>query len=84
MNEFDYDASAELFLRNIGARGKHLAYKRFNSAAEAIRYVIEGNGATGFAATTLEVEGDRYEKPDIQRLYDAVDYPLARNVPLAA
>jgi hypothetical protein len=82
MNEFDYGGSAELFLRNIGLRGKNLNYKRFGTAAEAIQFAVEAAG--GFASTTLEVDGGRYEKADIQRLYDASEYPLERKPALAA
>jgi len=82
MNGFDYGIPAELFLRGIGAGGKRLVYKRFASAAAAIQFAVEGSG--GFATVTLEVDSDRFEKADIRRLYDAGDYPLARNVPLAA
>ncbi|MEN3952574.1 hypothetical protein [Iodidimonas sp. SYSU 1G8] len=73
---FDYQAPADLFLRSIGARGKQLAYKRFDSAASAIQFVVEGRQA--YALTTLEVGEDRFEKADIERLYEAGDYPLAR------
>ncbi|MEN3975779.1 hypothetical protein [Emcibacter sp. SYSU 3D8] len=82
MNAFDYQVPAELFLRGIGAGGKRLVYKRFVSAAAAVQFAVEG--ASGFATATLEVDGDRFEKADIRRLYDADDYPLSRNVPLAA
>lgn len=82
MNDFDYGIPAELFLRGIGAGGKRLVYKRFDSAAAAIQFAVEGSA--GFATVTLEVEGDRFEKDGIRRLYDAGDYPLSRKLPLAA
>ncbi len=82
MNDFDYGIPAELFLRGIGAGGKRLVYKRFPSAAAAIQFAVEGS--SGFATVTLEVEGDRFEKDGIRRLYDAGDYPLSRKLPLAA
>ncbi len=82
INNFNYDVSAELFLRGIGAGGKRLVYKRFTSAAAAIQFAVEGS--SGFATVTLEVDGERFEKDDIRRLYDAEDYPLMRKLPLAA
>ncbi len=82
MNDFDYGIPAELFLRGIGAGGKRLVYKRFGSSAAAIQFAVEGSA--GFATVTMEVEGERFEKDGIRRLYDAGDYPLARKLPLAA
>ena len=82
MNDFDYGVPAELFLRGIGAGGKRLVYKRFGIAAAAIQFAVEGSA--GFATVTLEVDGDRFEKADIRRLYDASSYPLARKLPVAA
>ena len=43
MRTFDYTASAELFIRTKGKRGvrQPLSYRRFATAAEAIRFAVE-------------------------------------------
>ena len=43
MMTFDYTASAELFIRTKGKRGvrQPLSYRRFATAAEAIRFAVE-------------------------------------------
>jgi hypothetical protein len=77
MPRFDYQASAELFPSRRYA--KSLArYRRFNSAAEAIQYVIEEMPESWLNGTMLDVDGRRYEGNGIRALYDAADYPLAR------
>jgi hypothetical protein len=40
MSSFDYDAPAELFLANP-MKGSRTKYRRFATAAEAIRYAVE-------------------------------------------
>ena len=40
MSSFDYNAPAELFLSKP-AKGSHTKYRRFATAAEALRYAVE-------------------------------------------
>jgi hypothetical protein len=76
---FDYGAPAELFMakRKGGAR-QPLGYRRFATAAEAIRFAIEENPAVRALGAWMQVGDDRFDGEDIQRLYDSVDYPLRR------
>ncbi len=55
-----------------------LAYRRFASAAEAIRYAIEDLLPAELAATVLVVNGDRHEPTAIRALYACAAYPLRR------
>jgi hypothetical protein len=80
LSGIDYEAPAELFLRGMGLSRRNMTYRRFTTAAAAIRFVAEEGGAKGFSLATLEVGEVRYEKADILRLYEAVDYPLPRNL----
>jgi hypothetical protein len=76
---FDYGTSAELF-SSRGSRGRYqpLNYKRFTSAAEAIRFAIEDLSPQCLVGTYLEVDDSRYESAGIRRLYASADYPLPR------
>jgi hypothetical protein len=78
---FDYSTEAELFsARKQKLRRTPLAYKRFARAADAIRFAIEELPSQVLIGTYLEVDEERYQGKDIRRLYESVDYPLARRV----
>ncbi len=73
----DYASPAELFPSRRYA--KSLArYRRFPSAAEAVRYVVEEMPEAWLIGTTLDVDGARYEGKAIRALYEADAYPLKR------
>jgi hypothetical protein len=75
----DYSASAELFPSRRFA--KSLArYRRFATAAEAIRYIIEEQPASWLIGSTLDVKGRRFEGEAIRALYEADGYPLQRGL----
>ena len=73
---FDYNAPAELFLsKGLATREK---YRRFATAAEAIRYAVEDLRTPKAFGAWLEV-GDERNSSEIQRLYEADDYPLRKS-----
>jgi hypothetical protein len=78
--KFDYSTPAELFMakRKGGAR-QPLGYRRFASAAEAIRFAVEDFPAMRTLGAWIQVGDDRFDSDEIQRLYDSSDYPLQRN-----
>ncbi len=77
MQKFSYEAAAEVYPSRRFA--KSLArYRRFDRAAEAIRYVIEEMPAEWLVGTMIDVNGRRREGQAIRALYDAPDYPLER------
>lgn len=78
MDEFNYKASAELFPSRRYAKTQQARYRRFATAAEAIRYLIEDLPSSGRARSYLEVEEKRFVGEAIRALYDAAAYPLGR------
>jgi hypothetical protein len=76
---FDYDAEAELFSARSQKSNRHaFGYKRFDRAADAVRFAIEEFPPEQLLRTHLEVEESRFDRSGIRRLYDAPAYPLAR------
>jgi hypothetical protein len=74
---FDYSAPAELFLSKP-AKGSRTKYRRFATAAEAVRYAVEDLRAPKDFGAYLEVGDERFDSREIQRLYEAGDYPLRK------
>jgi hypothetical protein len=79
MTSFDYAAEAELFA-GIGRPSRHqpVGYRRFASAAEALRFAMEELSPEALAGAALEVGDERFDARGMRRLYDASNYPLAR------
>ena len=79
MSEFDFSAPADVYMTTArGAQRRPLTYRRFDSAAEAIRFAIEDLGQDVQRGTVMEVDGDRFPLIDIRALYDSDSYPLVR------
>jgi hypothetical protein len=78
---FDYAAPAELFMaKRRGGSRQPLGYRRFATAAEAIRFAVEEFPAVRALGAWMQVGDDRFDCDDIQRLYDSGKYPLPRRV----
>jgi hypothetical protein len=78
---FDYAASAELFMpkRKLGARQAG-SYRRFTTAAEAIRFAVEEFPGSHTLGAWMRVGDDRFNSDDIRRLYDSTSYPRRRRM----
>jgi hypothetical protein len=76
---FDYGATAELFMgkRKSGAR-QPMRYRRFTTAAEAIRFAVEEIPAVPTLGAWMQVGDERFDSEDIKRLYESDHYPLQR------
>jgi hypothetical protein len=76
---FDYEAEAELFsARSRKSSRQASGYKRFDRAADAIRFAIEDLPPEQLLRAHLQVEESRFDGNGIRRLYDAAAYPLTR------
>ena len=77
MSSFDYTAPAELFLAKRPKNDRN-NYQRFTTAAEAIRYAVEDLRTPKALGACLQVGDERFNSSEIQRLYEAEDYPLRK------
>lgn len=78
MDKFDYSAPAELFpSRNRRAPSK-VKYRRFDRAAEAIRFAVEELPEPQLLGAYIEINERRLGHQDIRALYNSVDYPLRK------
>ena len=76
---FDYSAPAELFLAKP-IKGSRTKYRRFATAAEAIRYAVEDLRTPRAFGAWMRVGDERFNSDDIHRLYDEGDFPLRKSL----
>ena len=78
-NTINYFDSAELYTVNRG-RGvrQSMGFKRFDSAAKAIRYSMEELPHALLPGSMLEVNEIRYHHNEIRALYESNLYPLPK------
>ena len=77
LDEFDYSVPAELFALKRKKYGP-VTYHRFETAAEAIQYAVEGLSRSLLDGTFIETGAERLDGRTIQRLYGGARYPLKR------
>ena len=75
--DFDYKTPAELFLSKRTGRGR-TKYRRFTTAAEAIRYAVEELRTRRSLSAWMQVGEDRFSNEEINRLYDEMIIRCAR------
>jgi hypothetical protein len=79
MKPFDYLLPAELFMgKRKGGSRQQLGYRRFATAAEAIRFAVEDFPAVRTLGAWMQVGDERFDGNEICRLYERADYPLRR------
>ncbi len=78
MTQFDYASAAELFPSKSPYKSGRVSYRRFTTAAEAVRYAIEDMPAPLLRGSLLEVDEQRFDGIQIRGLYDAAAFPLVR------
>ncbi|MFC3703226.1 hypothetical protein ACFOOL_00475 [Devosia honganensis] len=78
MNRIDYTAPAELFPGKNAKATRRIGYRRFKSAAEAVRFAVEDMPAVLLRGAYLEVKEERFDGTQILNLYNAENFPLER------
>ncbi|NVO16561.1 MAG: hypothetical protein HXX10_21245 [Rhodoplanes sp.] len=78
MDGIDWESAAELFPSRSRKARYQLSYRRFDRAAEAVRFAVEELPRELFAGAYLEVEEGRFDAVGIRRLYESGSFPLAR------
>lgn len=74
MLSFDYTAPAELFMTKAkSGRRQPITYRRFATAAEAIKFAIEEIPASLLVGVVLEVAEERFDHAAIRELYNNRD-----------
>jgi hypothetical protein len=78
---FKYSTPAELFMgKRKGGLRPRLGYRRFPTAAEAIRFAVEDSPAIRTLGAWMQIGDERFDSEDIRRLYESDGYPLRRRV----
>jgi hypothetical protein len=79
MRPFNFNTAAELFPAAIRKKKRAgFAYRRFGTAAEAVRFAIEELPADSLNGAYLQVEEARFDQSGIRSLYESEAFPLPR------
>src|SRR6516162_1411160 len=85
MRPFNFNTAAELFPAAIRKKKRAgFAYRRFGTAAEAVRFAIEELPADSLNGAYLQVEEARFDQSGIRSLYESEAFPLPRRPRAAA
>jgi hypothetical protein len=76
---FSYKKAAELFPAAIRKKKRAgFAYRRFDTAADAVRFAIEELPADSLNGAYLQVDEARFDQNGIRTLYESEEFPLPR------
>src|ERR1700720_3784791 len=79
MASFSFNTAAELFPAAIRKKKRAgFAYRRFGTAAEAVRFAIEELPADSLNGAYLQVDEARFDHSGIRTLHESQDFPLPR------
>ena len=80
MQKIDFNAPAELFPSRNRKIASKLRYRRFDKAAEAIRFAVEELPEPLLLGAYIEISERRFGHQDIRALYESEAYPLKKTV----
>ena len=75
---FDYSAPAELFPSRNRKIASRVKYRRFDHAADAIRFAVEELPEPLLLGAYIEIEEARLGHKDIRALYESESFPLQK------
>jgi hypothetical protein len=78
MDKFDYSAPAELFPSRNRKVPSKIKYRRFDKAADAIRFAVEELPEPLFLGAYIQLDEQRLGHKDIRALYESERYPLKK------
>ena len=84
MDTFNFDAPAELFPSRNRKISSRVKYRRFERAAEAIRFAVEELPEPLLLGAYIEIDEKRLGHKDIRALYESEQFPLKRATAVAA
>jgi hypothetical protein len=78
LHGFDYSAPAELFPSRSKKCRTQARYRRFDTAAEAVRFAVEDIPPPALLGAYLVVDDERFGLDQINHLYECAAFPLKR------
>ncbi len=78
MEKFDYGAPAELFPSRNRKVASKVKYRRFDKAAEAIRFAVEELPEPLLLGAYIQIDEQRLGHQEIRALYESERYPLKK------
>jgi hypothetical protein len=79
MDKFDFSAPAELFPSRNRKVASKVKYRRFDKAADAVRFAVEDLPEPLLLGATIQIGDERFGHQQIRALYDSAEYPLKRS-----
>jgi Arc/MetJ-type ribon-helix-helix transcriptional regulator len=80
MTEFNYNAPAELFPSRNRKIVSKVKYRRFDKAADAIRFAVEELPESLLLGATIQLDDQRLGHQEIRALYDSEQFPHKKPV----
>ena len=78
MENFNFSAPAELFPSRNRKIASRVKYRRFDKAAEAIRFAVEDMPEPLLLGATIQIGDERFGHQQIRDLYFSERFPLKR------